>query len=122
MDTSELLTNLHSHMSHFCFVDLPLIILLLGSMCPLCLSGYMLGSWHIFSGAEKYLNQIAAVIGAIWVGCGLPRQVCMKIACALHSGEAAHQRFNVAGLVEFPALSWFYSSTGVVLPISLVNI
>ena len=40
---------------------------------------------------------------------GLPRQACMKTACALHSGKAARQRFE-----KLPFSLDFYFSTGVI--------
>ena len=51
----------------------------------------------------------------MWLVGGLPRQARMKIACALHSHEAARQRFNAAGLVGFPLSLGFYFFTGVIL-------
>lgn len=61
-----------------------------------------------------YLNKLPRLLERYGLVGGLPRQACMKIACALHSGEAARQRLNAAGLVEPPFSLGFYFSPGVI--------
>lgn len=79
---------------------------------------YLISSEHcarVATCSEGYFEKNAAVCRAIWLVGGLPRQACMTIACALHSGKAARQRLNAARLVELPFSLDFYSSTGVIL-------
>lgn len=78
---------------------------------------YLISSGHctrVATCSEGYFEKNAAVCRAIWLVGGLPRQACMKIACALHSGEAVRQRFNAARLIEFVLPLDFYFSTGVI--------
>ena len=66
-------------------------------------------------GMRNNWGRNAALVRSTRLVGGLPRQACMKIACALHSREAARQRLNAAGLVSILFPLDFYFSTGVIL-------